>query len=327
MGHESKDCDLDEDEMCNLEHRSRFNSKMCIPPLRRRPSSPENSHSPGNSESHIPHREHERHNVLHGESPNHNQCSSQHSLFPWGPHINTYSQNISDVLHSPRAHFPHATNFGFTDYWANLRPSPPRPTTVRNHEIHNDDSPAKLSPSTSSMGQAPPSTDNNIIEGGFFITKPPPASLNSDDEHSLVRQVTQVNLKRKADDSRDSPLPKRNKAHESISPRHAERNQRTKLFLDHEISPMLKGSDSPRQYSYSHSNRSPTDLKKPYNGYDLIFNVGTSDKKHHRRSTAAHRTRRNLFPSSESSAMLIMPSNSSDLSQGSGWSPPATDPQ
>lgn len=56
LGHESKDCDLDEEELCNLEHRNHFNSKMCTPPLRHRQASPESNPHPGHTERHEMHR-------------------------------------------------------------------------------------------------------------------------------------------------------------------------------------------------------------------------------------------------------------------------------
>lgn len=89
LGHESKDCDLDEDELCNLEHRNHFNSKMCALPLWHRVVLPEKKNNHEHSKSHESHRECRRNKLLHGESSNHCQCSGQTSNVSWGAHENS----------------------------------------------------------------------------------------------------------------------------------------------------------------------------------------------------------------------------------------------
>lgn len=197
------------------------------------------------------------------------------------------------------------------------------------HELENDSGPSH-SAQPSHPPQLLPSQHSRPthIAGGFSIisasSSPPPTPETLT---TLTDQVAQVKLKRKADDSRDSPLAKRNKSHERSSPVSAERTLRANLLNDQNLTWNRRNNHSPSQPYFSHANKSPTDLRKQYNGYDLIFNVGTSSSVSNRRKFSLSRPRRVLFPPLEESPHFPSGNSSDDTQRGGGWPSPATNPQ
>lgn len=358
LGHESKDCDFDEDELCNLDHRDRYNSKMCTPPLKFRPPSPENSFRsvPGHGPSQESPREDVRNYCMHGKSHNCNQCLALLPNEIRGTHVSLSHDRTSGHSNSPRAILPSESNTisstielgvrsrhsmevdrldslmrqsneSYVNIWANIRLTPREPTSVQIHDLSTMDSPSRDNNISLPRGPLSIVSRAGTSESSFLHTSPPPSSHNSAEVLSLVNQVAHVHLKRKADDLRESPIPKRTKHNEKCSPSFAEKNRRASLFLDQHLPKLSHHSSPPGTATFSHENKSPTDLRRPYNGYELIFNMGQVENRKPSSKFSLSRTRRKLFPPPGESSSSLPASTSSNASRDGGWPSPATTPQ